>query len=54
MGIVFPEIVNRLRKKKEVANIPDIPAAAGRLSDKLRGEGLKVISGMHGTAYSRP
>lgn len=37
MGIVFPEVVNRLRMKKEVASILDIPAGAGRLSDKLRG-----------------
>jgi len=44
MGIVLPEIVNRLRMKKEVANILDIPAGAGRLSDKLRGEGLNVVS----------
>jgi len=44
MGIVYPEIVNRLRMKKEVAKILDIPAGAGRLSDKLRGEGFKVIS----------
>ena len=44
MGIVFSEIVNRLRIKREVASILDIPAGAGRLGDKLRGEGLKVIS----------
>ncbi len=44
MSIVFSEIVNRLRMKKEVASVLDIPAGAGRLSDKLQEEGFKVIS----------
>ena len=44
MGVVFQEIVNRLGMKKEIAKILDIPAGAGRLGDKLRAEGLNVIS----------
>lgn len=50
MGIVFPEVVNRLYVKKKIANILDIPAGAGRLSDKLRGEGFNVISADINTA----
>ncbi len=35
------EIVNRINKRS--AHILDIPAGAGRLSDRLRREGFKVI-----------
>lgn len=41
MYVVFKEIVNRINKRS--AHILDIPAGAGRLSDRLRREGFKVI-----------
>lgn len=42
MAVVFKEIVSRVKKPN--ADILDIPAGAGRLSDRLREEGFKVVS----------
>jgi SAM-dependent methyltransferase len=41
MGVVFKEILKRVKKPN--AHILDIPAGAGRLSDRLRQEGFKVV-----------
>jgi SAM-dependent methyltransferase len=42
MGVVFKEILSRVKKPN--AHILDIPAGAGRLSDRLRQGGFSVIS----------
>jgi len=42
MGIVFKEVISRARTPN--ADILDIPAGAGRLSDRLRERGFKVVS----------
>jgi len=44
MGVVFKEIDNRFRAQQPNVHILDIPAGAGRLSDRLRKEGFKVVS----------
>ena len=44
MGVVFKEMIARLRIQKPDADILDVPAGAGRLSDALRGEGFTVVS----------
>ena len=41
MGVVFQEILNRVKKSN--AQILDIPAGAGRLSDRLREKGFNVV-----------
>jgi SAM-dependent methyltransferase len=42
MGVVFKEVLDRVKTPN--ANVLDIPAGAGRLSDRLRQEGFMVIS----------
>lgn len=42
MGVVCKEVLNRV--KRSDAAVLDIPAGAGRLSDRLRQEGFQVVS----------
>jgi ubiquinone/menaquinone biosynthesis C-methylase UbiE len=42
MGVVFKELLNRVKTPN--ATVLDIPAGAGRLSDRLRQEGFEVTS----------
>ena len=42
MGVVFKEVLKRIKTPN--AAVLDIPAGAGRLSDRLRREGFEVVS----------
>jgi len=44
MGVVFKEIIDRLHVRKPDAEILDIPAGAGWLSNRLREQGFRVVS----------